>query len=159
MKCLISYGLAAAIVFGIAMPAMASHTIGVCVSTADVKEDSTTPADVVAFTAAAPFFPEGTIADGTKNCPTTGAIGTFYTVGGFLTGPDTNGNAAVVTWVFIFNKGGRFVTVGIVNQTEDYFQTITGSNGGFANSGRIKVHNFTPTAGGDIAFIFSVTYP
>jgi hypothetical protein len=155
MKSLIRYGLAAAMLFAIAMPAMAK-TIDVCVSDADVNEDSTG----VAFTAAAPFFPNGTIADGVLNCPTTGSIGTFYTAGGFFADTaDTKGNAGFATWVFIFANGGRFVTAGIVNPTADYTQTITGANGGFPNSGKVKVHNFSPTSGGDVAFAFSVTYP
>jgi hypothetical protein len=155
MKSFIKYGLAAAMVLGIAMPAMAK-TIGVCVAKADILEDST-PAF---FTAAAPFFPNGTIADGVIDCPTIGSIGTFYTAGGFLNPTaDTNGNAAFVTWDFIFNKGGNFVTVGPANLTADYKQTITGGNGGLPNSGKIKVHNFSPGLGGDVAFAFSVTYP
>jgi len=157
MKSFIRYGLAAAMVLGIAMPAMAK-TIGVCVSVTDIQEDSkTTP---TFFTAAAPFFPNGTIADGVLNCPTTGSIGTFYTAGGFLAATaDTNGNAAFVTWDFIFDKGGNFVTVGPVNATADYKQTITGGRGGLPNSGKITVHNFSPMSGGDVAFAFSVTYP
>ena len=155
MKSLIKYGLAAAMVFAIAMPAMAAKTIDVCVVAANIKEDS----NATFFTAAAPFFPEGTIADGVMSCPAMGAMGTFYTAGGFLAGPDTNGNAAFVTWDFIFNSGGRFVTVGIVNLAADYFQTITGGNGGFPNSGRIRVHNFSLGKGSTVSFAFSVTFP
>jgi hypothetical protein len=159
MKSLIRYGLAAVMLFAIAMPAMAK-TVDVCVSVTDVKEDSTNPADVVAFTAAAPFFKSGTLSDGQSTCPKTAdSIGTFYTAGGFFAATaDTNGNAGFATWVFIFAKGGRFVTAGIVNGTADYTQTITGANGGFPNSGKIKVHNFT-TTGTTVAFAFSVTYP
>jgi hypothetical protein len=155
MKSLIRYGLAAAMLFAIAMPAMAK-TIDVCVSAVDVNEDSS----AVAFTAAAPFFKSGTLADGQSTCPTTtDAIGTFYTAGGFFAATaDTNGNAGFATWVFIFASGGKFVTAGIVNATADYTQTITGANGGFPNSGKIKVHNFT-TTGTAVAFAFSVTYP
>ena len=144
MKSLIRYGLAAAMLFAIAMPAMAK-TIDVCVSTTDVNEAT----GGAAFTAAAPFFKSGTLADGQNTCPTTDAIGTFYAAGGFFAaGADTNGNAGFATWVFIFANGGRFVTAGIVNATADFTQTITGANGGFPNSGKIKVHNFTVTTTG-----------
>ena len=155
MKSFIKYGLAAAMVLATAMPAMAK-TIGVCVAVTDIKEDPS----ATFFTAAAPFFPNGTIADGVQNCPTTGSIGTFYTAGGFLAATaDTHGNAAFVTWNFVFDEGGNFVTVGPVNATADYKQTIVGANGGLPNSGKVKVHNFAPTSGGNVAFAFSVTYP
>jgi len=155
MKTLSRYGLAVAMVYAIAMPAMAK-TIDVCVTATDILEDAT-PAF---FTAAAPFFPNGTIADGVTNCPAAGSIGTFYTAGGFLNPKaDTNGNAAFATWDFIFDKGGNFVTVGPVNATADYTQTIVGGNGGVPKSGKIKVHSFSPGLGGDVAFAFSVTYP
>jgi len=154
MKSLIKYGLAAAMVFAIAMPAMAAKTIDVCVVAAD--ED----ASGNFFTAAAPFFPKGTIADGVEACPTMGAIGTFYTAGGFLaTTSDNNGNAAFVIWDFIFDSGGRFVTVGPVNLTTDYTQTITGANGSFPKSGKIKVHNISLGTDSTVAFAFSVTFP
>ena len=154
MKALIRWGLAAALVVATAMPAMAEQTIDVCAATANIKEDST----ATFFSAWALFFPEGTITDGVKNCPTTGESGAFYTNGSFLA-PNPGGFAAFATWGFIFNKGGRFITVGIVNQKTDFFQTITGGHGGFANSGRILVHNFSVTAGGTAAFAFSVTHP
>jgi hypothetical protein len=165
MKSLIRYGLAAVMLFAIAMPAMAK-TIDVCVTGAtDVAEDSSK----TFFTAAAPFFTKGTIEDGVTECPARmDSIGTFYTAGGFFAPTaDTNGNAGFATWVFIFAKGGKFVTAGIVNATADYTQTITGANGGFPNSGKVTVHNFslgttclvtTPPATCP-AFAFSVTYP
>jgi hypothetical protein len=157
MKRFFRYGLAAAIVLATAMPAMAK-VIDVCVATTDINEDSSK----IFFTAASPFFPAGTIADGVMDCPmpAPGSIGTFYTAGGFLNPTaDTNGNAAFVTWDFIFDKGGNFVTVGPVNAAADYKQTIVGGNGGLANSGKIKVHNFSVTGTGTAAFAFSVTFP
>jgi hypothetical protein len=157
MKGLIRYGLAAAMVLATAMPAMAK-VIDVCVAATDINEDSSK----TFFTAASPFFPAGTIADGVMDCPApaAGSIGTFYTAGGFLNpSADTNGNGAFVTWNFIFDKGGNFVTVGPVNLAADYKQTIVGGRGGLPNSGKIEVHNISVTGTGTAAFAFSVTFP
>jgi hypothetical protein len=158
MKTLLRIGMAVAMTLAMAMPAMAKTTIGVCVTTADILEDATS--SPVFFTAAAAFFPDGTIIDGMKNCPTTGSIGTFYTAGGFLAPTSqNNGNAAFVTWDFIFDKGGKLVTVGPVDLKADYTQTIVGANGGLPHSGKITVHNFSTMSSVDVAFAFSVTFP
>ena len=166
MKSLIKYGLAAAMLFAIAMPAMAK-TIDVCVTGAtDVAEDSSK----TFFTAAAPFFTKGTIEDGVTDVPPRGRIQSVRFIPPEASLPPLltlTGNAGFATWVFIFAKGGKFVTAGIVNATADYTQTITGANGGFPNSGKVTVHNFslgatclvtTPPATCP-AFAFSVTYP
>ena len=119
MKGLIKYGLAAAMVFATAMPAMArmARSFDICAGGTDLAtQDDLTKAGA-SFTVAANIFPKGTIPmGGVKLCSdiATPVIGTFYanvslqaglgSPKGLPAAPDVQG---FVTWQFDFSpKGG-----------------------------------------------------
>jgi hypothetical protein len=116
-------------------------TVDVCATAAtDARFDSTGKF----FTAAAPIYSGGTIAQSTTpiDCSTITAtpIGTFFTVGAFVTGLAGAGadDLALVTWHF--RIGSRaFDTIGPVQATggvfaagQTYPQTVVGATHGIA---------------------------
>ncbi len=133
MKSFIRYGLAVAIVFATAMPAMArtmAKSWDVCVDLAQANLATGSNGDL--FSAAGPVFPEGTLSDtvATTACPTSGAVGTFFATGGSVSGqPGTSANDVfMVQWHFRINGQGAFDTMGPVESTSPYPQTIVGSS-------------------------------
>jgi hypothetical protein len=116
-------------------------TIDVCATAAtDARFDSTGKF----FTAAAPIYPGGTIAQSATpiDCSTITAtpIGTFFTVGAFVTGLAGAGtdDLALVTWHFRIGTRA-FDTIGPVQATggvfaagQTYPQTVVGATHGIA---------------------------
>jgi hypothetical protein len=162
MKSLIKYGLAAAMVFATAMPAMArmARSFDICAGGTDLAtQDDLTKAGA-SLTVAANIFPKGTIPmGGVKLCSdiTTPVIGTFYanvslqaglgSPKGLPAAPDVQG---FVTWQFDFSPtGGTFATIGIVPIStgvgQTYIQTLVGSSGKFPGNGQVTVTNLDPT--------------
>ena len=96
MKGLVKYGLAVAMVFATAMPAMARSWV-VCVDTTKDARFSTeaTAGNNLFFAAAAPIYPGNTVTTTATDCtPSTlkaTQVGTFFTIGGGINGlPHTN---------------------------------------------------------------------
>jgi hypothetical protein len=162
MKGLIKYGLAAAMVFATAMPAMArmARSFDICAGATDLAtQDDLTKAGA-SLTVAANIFPKGTIPmGGVKLCSDimTPVIGTFYanvslqaglgSSKGLPAAPDVQG---FVTWQFDFSpKGGTFATIGIVPIStgvgQTYIQTLVGSSGKFPGNGQVTVTSLDPT--------------
>jgi hypothetical protein len=157
MKSLIKYGLAAAMVFATAMPAMAKtlgRSFDVCITPATdeaTQDDATKPGAFV--TAAANIFPKGTLPNSVGTppaCPTSGVIGTFYANVGLELGlPAAKDVLAFVTWHFDFTPKGTFVTVGPIpfppnaGGPATYPQTLSGASGPFPNRGVATVTNLS----------------
>ena len=149
MKTLIKYGLAAAMVFATAMPAMARSWV-VCI---DENKDArfsteTTPPTTGTpdfFVAAAPIYPASTDTSTATDCtPATlkaRQVGTFFAFGGLVNGlpqstlADSN-DLFFVIWHFRITGKGAFDTTGPVRSSPTYFQTITGST----NPGLVPTH-------------------
>ena len=171
MKNLIKYGLAAAMVFAIAMPAIAhepARSFDICVGSTDTatQDDPTKPG--ASLTAAANIYAEGTIPmGGVAACSdiTATVIGTFYAnvslqaglgqVKGLPAAPDVQ---AFVTWQFDFSPNGTFATIGSIPIStgvgQTYIQTLVGSSGKFPGNGQVTVTNLDPTG-----FQFRITLP
>ena len=159
MKSLIKYGLAAAMLFATAMPAMArmARSFDICAGGTDLAtQDDLTKAGA-SLTVAANIFPKGTIPmGGVKLCSdiTTPVIGTFYANVGVEAGalPAATDVLAFVTWHFDFGPKGTFVTVGPIpfppNATPPgpatYPQTLAGASGRFPNRGTATVTALSP---------------
>jgi hypothetical protein len=170
MKGLIKYGLAAAMVFATAMPAMArmARSFDICAGQTDLAtQDDLTKAGA-SLTVAANIFPKGTIPmGGVKQCSdiTTPVIGTFYanvslqaglgSSKGLPAAPDVQG---FVTWQFDFSPNGTFATIGSVpistGPGQTYIQTLVGSSGKFPGNGQVTVMSLDPTG-----FQFRITLP
>ena len=170
MKGLIKYGLAAAMVFATAMPAMArvARSFDICASSTDLAtQDDLTKAGA-SFTVAANIFPKGTIpTGGVKQCSdiTTPVIGTFYANVSLQAGlgspkglPAATDVQAFVTWQFDFSPNGTFATIGSIPIStgvgQTYIQTLVGSSGNFPGNGQVTVTNLDPTG-----FQFRITLP
>lgn len=154
MKTLIKFGLAAAMVFATAMPAMAKSWV-VCIDqNKDARfSDEKTPALTGTpdfFVGAAPVYPGGANVSSVTNCAQSGtggvgrsAVGTFFAFGGLVAGlpqsitPNAN-DVFYVVWHFRINGRGAFDTTGIVRSSSTYSQTITGST----NPGLVPTHGF-----------------
>lgn len=149
MKSLIKYGLAAAMVFAIAMPAMAKSWV-VCIDQnkdARFSDEKTPPVTGTPdfFVGAAPVYPGGANVSSATDCtPATvgrAAVGTFFAFGGLVAGlpqsisPNAN-DVFYVVWHFRINGRGAFDTTGIVRSSSTYSQTITGST----NPGLVPTH-------------------
>ena len=170
MKGLIKYGLAAAMVFATAMPAMArtARSFDICAGQTDLAtQDDLTKAGA-SLTVAANIFPKGTIPmGGVKQCSdiNTPVIGTFYanvslqaglgSSKGLPAAPDVQG---FVTWQFDFSPNGTFATIGSVpistGPGQTYIQTLVGSSGKFPGNGQVTVMSLDPTG-----FQFRITLP
>jgi hypothetical protein len=178
MKGLIKYGLAAAMVFATAMPAMArmARSFDICAGATDLATQDNLAKAGASLTVAANIFPKGTIPmGGVPLCSdiTTPVIGTFYanvslqaglgSKTGLPAAPDVQG---FVTWQFDFSpEGGTFATIGIVPIStgvgQTYIQTLVGSSGKFPGTGRkfpgngqVTVTSLDPTG-----FQFRITLP
>jgi hypothetical protein len=164
MKSLIKYGLAAAMVFATAMPAMARSWV-VCVDTTKDARFSTeaTAGNNLFFAAAAPIYPGNTVTTTATDCtPTTlkaTQIGTFFTIGGGINGlpqstpPDTM-DMFFVLWHFRITGRGAFDTTGPVRSSPSYPQTIIGSTnpGLVPTHGKAQVINLTTGVATLLAF-------
>ena len=154
-------GLAVLTIFAMSAPAMAL-TIDICANAAtDARFDSTN----TFFTASAPIYPGGTIAQSSTavDCSliTTASIGTFFTMGAFVNGLPASDpkDLAIVTWHFRIGHQA-FDTIGPVQGAatggatpgQTYPQTIVGSTGG--NKGTAIVTVLDPTG-----FVFEVKTP
>jgi hypothetical protein len=181
MKSLIKYGLAAAMVFATAMPAMAKSWV-VCLDQskdARFSTEATVPVPPATtgtpffFVGAGPVYGGGTDVSNATACTPAGvnrpaAIGTFYAFGGLVAGlpqsitADTNDQFYVV-WHFRINGAGAFDTTGIVRATSTYPQTITGSTnpGLVPTHGKATVTNLTngTTATTKVVLTFRITTP
>jgi hypothetical protein len=154
MKSMIKFGLAAAMVFATAMPAMAARSWVVCVDqskdarfSSETSVVGTPPAATPNFfVGAGAVYGGGTDVSTATACTPAGvnrpaAIGTFFAFGGLVAGlpqsitADTNDEFYVV-WHFRINGAGAFDTTGIVRATPTYPQTITGST----NPGLVPTH-------------------
>jgi hypothetical protein len=139
-------------------------TIDVCANAAiDARFDSTGKF----FTAAAPIFPGGTIAQSATaiKCAdiTATPIGTFFTVGAFVAGLSGAGtdDLALVTWHFRIGKRA-FDTIGPVQAAggvfapgQTYPQTLVGSTRGLtAANGQATVTTLDPSG-----FVFELKAP
>src|SRR5215469_16393466 len=171
MKGLIKYGLAAAMVFATAMPAIAhvpERSFDICVGTTDVAtQDDLTKAGA-SITAAANIYAEGTIpTGGVKMCSdiTAPVIGTFYAnvmlqagLGAHTGLPAAPDVQSFVTWQFDFSPKGTFATIGSIPIStgigQKYIQTLVGSSGKFPGNGQVTVTNLDPTG-----FQFRITLP
>lgn len=168
MKRLIGYGLAAAMVFATAIPAMARSWV-VCVDTAKDARFSTeaTAGNNLFFAAAAPIYPGNTDTLAATDCtPATlkaTQVGTFFTIGGGINGlpqstPPDMADLFFVLWHFRIDNKGAFDTTGPVRSTATYPQTIIGSTnpGLVPTHGRAKVTNLsngtTSTTGSLLTF-------
>ena len=171
MKSLVKYGLAAAMVFATAMPAIAherEQEFDICVGSTDVatQDDPTKPG--ASLTAAANIYAEGTIPmGGVGKCSDIDApvIGTFYanvmlqaglgSPKGLPAAPDVG---AFVMWQFDFSPNGTFATIGSIPIStgvgQKYIQTLVGSSGKFPGNGQVTVTNLDPTG-----FQFRITLP
>jgi hypothetical protein len=168
MKGLIKYGLAAAMVFATAMPAMARSWV-VCVDTTKDARFSTeaTAGNNLFFAAAAPIYPGKTVTatatDCTPNTLKATQVGTFFTIGGGINGlpqsttPDL-ADLFFVLWHFRITGRGAFDTTGPV-RSGTYPQTIIGST----NPGLVPTHGkaivTTLTAGVATVLAFRITTP
>lgn len=170
MKNLIKYGLAAAMVFATAMPAMARSWV-ICVDTTKDARFSTenTAGTGNFFVAAAPIYPGKTDPSTATDCtPTTlGAaqVGTFFTLGGLVAGlpqstPPDMSDGFYVIWHFRIDGKGAFDTTGPTRTTATYPQTIIGStNPGLVPAhGRARVTNLTNGTAGTV-LTFKITTP
>jgi hypothetical protein len=165
MKSLIKYGLAAAMVFATAMPAMARSWV-VCVDTTKDARFSTeaTAGNNLFFAAAAPIYPGNTDTSSATDCVAATLhatqVGTFFTIGGGINGlPGSNNNADLadlffVLWHFRINNRGAFDTTGPVRSSATYPQTIIGSTnpGLVPTHGRAKVTNLKTGSASILAF-------
>ena len=173
MKSLIKYGLAAAMVFATAMPAMARSWV-VCV---DQSKDVRASTEVTGplpnfFVGAAPVYPGGADVSGATDCTPTGVgkaqVGTFFAFGGLVGGlpqstpPDPNDGFFVI-WHFRIDGKGAFDTTGPTRTTPTYRQTITGSTnpGLVPTHGSARVTNLSngTTASTGIVLTFKITTP
>jgi hypothetical protein len=170
MKSLIKYGLAAAMVLAIAIPAtpaLAKRSFDVCVNPAtDVAtEDGFVPGGFL--TVAGDIFPEGTIPPGgvAPSCSISDslAIGTFYANVGVEAGlPAAPDVLAFVTWHFDLSPKGTFVTVGPIPFPPNHVppgpatfpQTLAGASGPFPSRGKATVTPLSPDG-----FQFRITLP
>jgi hypothetical protein len=155
MKSLVKYGLAAAMVFATAMPAMARSWV-VCLDQNKDARGSTenvTGAPVF-FVGAAPVYPGttdvSTATDCTPNTLKATQVGTFFAFGGLVAGLPQSTTADAndlffVIWHFRIDGKGAFDTTGPVRSSPTYPQTITGStNPGLVPAhGKAKVTNLT----------------
>ncbi len=156
-------GLALLLIGALAAPAMAV-TIDVCATAAtDARFDSTG----TFFTAAAPIYPGGTIAQSNTavDCSqiTAAKIGTFFTNGAFVNGlPAADPkDLALVTWHFRVGNQA-FDTVGPVQGAatggatpgQTYPQTVIGSSMRNPVSGVATVKVLDPTG-----FVFEIKTP
>jgi hypothetical protein len=185
MKSLMKYGLAAAMVFATAMPAMARSWV-VCVDQSQDARFSTETSLVGTPPAATPNFfvgagavyGGGTDVSNATACTPAGvnrpaAIGTFFAFGGLVAGlpqsitADTN-DLFYVVWHFRINGAGihgagAFDTTGIVRGTSTYPQTITGSTnpGLVPTHGKATVTNLTngTSATTKVLLTFRITTP
>ncbi len=130
-------------------------TLGVCATAAaDAKFDSTN----TFFTATAPIYPGGTIAQSSTpvDCSsiTAKSIGTFFTMGALVAGLPASApnDTALVTWHF--RVGGQALdTIGPVQGNgaggatpgQTYPQTIVGTAGGGPANGKATVTVPDPT--------------
>ena len=151
MKTLIKFGLAAAMVFATAMPAMAKSWVVCLDQNKDARfSDEKTPAVTGTpdfFVGAAPVYPGGANVSTATDCtPATvgrAAVGTFFAFGGLVAGLPVSITANAndvfyVVWHFRINGKGAFDTTGIVRSSSTYSQTITGST----NPGLVPTHGF-----------------
>jgi hypothetical protein len=169
MKSLIKYGLAAAMVFATAMPAMARSWV-VCVDTTKDARFSTeaTAGNNLFFAAAAPIYPVTTDTTTATNCTpamlnNATQVGTFFTIGGGINGlpqsttPDL-ADMFFVLWHFRITGSGAFDTTGPV-RSGTYAQTIIGST----NPGLVPTHGkaivTTLTTGAATVLAFRITTP
>jgi hypothetical protein len=149
MKSLIKYGLAAAMVFATAMPAMARSWVVCLDQNKDARFSSeTTPPTTGTpnfFVGAAPIYPGSTNVSTATDCtPATvkaTQVGTFFAFGGFVAGlplstPASANDVFYVIWHFRITNKGAFDTTGIVRATTTYTQTLTGST----NPGLVPTH-------------------
>jgi hypothetical protein len=155
MKGLITYGLAAAMVFAIGMPAMAASWV-VCIDENKDLRPSTQTVDSnpLFFVAAAPIYPGDTNVSAATDCtPATvgqAQVGTFFAFGGLVAGlpqsttPDPDDEFEVV-WHFRITNTGNFNTAGSVRSSATYNQVITGSTnlGLVPNQGIAMITNLT----------------
>ena len=152
MKSLIRYGLAAVMLFAIAMPAMAKSWV-VCL---DENKDArfSTETSIVGtppaptpnfFVGAAPVYPgNADVATATDCTPATvgkTAVGTFFASGGLVEGLPQSitanpSDVFYVVWHFRITGKGAFDTTGIVRSSSTYNQAITGST----NPGLVPTH-------------------
>ncbi|MGA8570686.1 MAG: hypothetical protein WB580_23070 [Candidatus Binataceae bacterium] len=130
MKTLIKFGLAAAMVFATAMPAMAKSWVVCLDQNKDARfSDEKTPALTGTpdfFVGAAPVYPGGANVSSATDCtPATvgrAAVGTFFAFGGLVAGlpqsisPNAN-DVFYVVWHFRINGRGAFDTTGIVRSS------------------------------------------
>ena len=180
MKSLIKYGLAAAMVFATAMPAMAKSWV-VCIDenkdarfSSETTSVGTPPAATPNFfVGAAPVYPGGanvsTATDCTPGTVGRAAVGTFFAFGGLVEGLPVSITANAndvfyVVWHFRINGKGAFDTSGVVRSSSTYSQTITGST----NPGLVPTHGFatitnlttgTASAGPAPLAAFKITTP
>ena len=151
--------LAFGFVCAAAAPASAI-TVDVCVNAAtDARFDSTG----TFFTASAPIYPAGTIAQSASpiDCTTITAksIGTFFTVGGLVAGLPASDpkDVAAVTWHFRVGSKA-FDTIGPVQNVGPggtYPQTIVGETHGASKAnGEATVTSLDPTG-----FAFEINAP
>jgi hypothetical protein len=149
MKSLIKYGLAVAMVFATALPAMA-RGFDVCIdpTTDEATQDNAAKGGFV--TAAANIYASGAIPNGgVAVCSDikSPVIGTFYANVGVEAGalPAAKDVLAFVTWHFDFSPKGTFVTVGPIpfppgqGGPATYPQTLAGASGGFPSRGKAIV--------------------
>jgi len=180
MKSLIKYGLAAAMVFATAMPAMARSWV-VCVDQSkDARFSSETSlvgtppaATPNFFVGAGAVYGGGTDVSTATLCTPAGvnrpaAIGTFFAFGGLVAGLPQSITADAsdlfyVVWHFRINGAGAFDTTGIVRATSTYLQTITGSTnpGLVPTHGKATVTNLTngTSATTKVLLTFRITTP
>ena len=168
MKGLVKYGLAVAMVFATARPAMARSWV-VCVDTTKDARFSTeaTAGNNLFFAAAAPIYPVDTVTTTATDCtPSTlkaTQVGTFFTIGGGINGlpqsttPDL-ADMFFVLWHFRITGRGAFDTTGPV-RSGTYPQTIIGST----NPGLVPTHGkaivTTLTTGAATVLAFRITTP
>jgi hypothetical protein len=175
MKNFIKYGLAAAMVFATALPAMARSWV-VCVDTTkDVRFSSeVTPPTTGTpnfFVGAAPIYPASVDVSSATDCSQATInnnkppVGTFFAFGGLVAGlpastasdPD---DGFFVIWHFRINGKGAFDTSGPTRSSPTYTQTITGSTnpGLVPTHGSAKVTNLTNGTAGTV-LTFKITTP
>jgi len=174
MKSLIRYGLAAALLFATAMPAMARSWV-VCV---DQNKDArgsteTVSGSPVFIVAAAPVYPGGANVSTATDCtPATigrAQVGTFFAFGGLVAGlpqstPPNPNDLLYVIWHFRINGIVAFDTTGPVRSSTSYAQDITGSSNTLLvpNHGTATVTNLatgTASTGPAPLAAFKITTP
>jgi hypothetical protein len=173
MKSFIKYGLAAAMMFATAMPAMARSWV-VCVDQSKDVRGSTEVTGPLPnfFVGAAPVYPGGADVSTATDCTSTTIgkpqVGTFFAFGGLVNGlpqstPPDMSDQFLVIWHFRITGSGAFDTTGPTRSSSTYSQTIIGSTnpGLVPTHGAAKITNLGngTTASTGVVLTFKITTP